>query len=75
MNRLHARPSKWQFNFPGMNRLQTVLLESIGYKSKGGGGTYPIVSSLGSIPDSEISRNPSDTGSENRRGPALPGLK
>ena len=42
---------------------------------EGEGGTYPIVSSLGSIPESEISRNPTDTGSENRLGPALPGLK
>ena len=42
---------------------------------EGGGVPYPIVSSLGSIPDLEISSNPTETGSENRLGPALPGLK
>lgn len=41
------------------------------------GETYEIARSfrLGSTPASLIVRNPTDTGVENRRGPALPGLK
>jgi len=56
---------------------QAILNEWVPEVQKflGGGGTYLIVSSLGSIRSGKISRNPTDKGSENRLGPALPGLK
>jgi len=58
-----------------MSELQAAPCRINQLQAQRGRGTYPMVSNLASIPDSEISRNPSETGSENRLAPALPGLK
>ena len=71
--RLHRRASAWRPR-PSSSRRKTHLLSSR-WRSQTVLSADAHYTILGSIPLSSISRIPTEMGSLNRRGPALPGLK